>query len=250
MSAETEPRHIREWLGRLRETIQERAARQRAAASEIAAAEAAMRRENAERLTAGAAEHLRACGVDARTAEAFRRGSLRKTKAAEAAHRWIAQSERPVLVLRGGVGAGKSVAAARTLLEAKRRVRTMAHPLADEPVDLLEYSARLGCWTTAAALRFASRYSDGKALSLIDRAYTARWLVLDELRAEDGEGVGQSRLEELLGARYAQGLRTTITTNLDQEQLRALLGERLASRFAEGAVVVDAGDSDLRRGER
>lgn len=249
MSSEplSEPRHVSAWLSRLRESARDLRAKREAAAPAIAAAEARIREEAATRRNTLRLQHLEACGVDERTRAAFAGGGLKATPALQGVVRWLAQDARPVLVLRGGYGSGKSVAAARVLLEAKRRTRVMAHPLADEPVTVEDYDSRAGMWTTAARLRFASRFGEGREWSPVERAAVVPWLVLDELREEDGEGKGQARLEEVLSERYARQLRTVITTNLGQEPLRALLGERLASRYAEGAMVVDAGDADLRR---
>lgn len=244
----SEPQHIGKLLTGLIEHSRRRAEAARAAAGAISEAEATIRRDAEKKRKAGVLAHLEACGVDAITREAFRGEKLRRTVALAGVLEWLA-SDKPFCVLAGGVGAGKSVAGAYALLKATRKVRMLAHPLADEPVEFEELDPRGGLFTTAARLRHSERYTEGKVVSLMDRAATVKWLVLDELREADAQGAGQARLEEVLGERYAMARRTVITTNLPQQSLAALLKERLSSRLAEGAMVVDAGDADLRRGE-
>lgn len=226
---------------------QDRRAAAAMASEEIREAQEALRRKAKEAMKAGLLRHLGACGVPERLLSAMR-SNLAETSAMRAARAWV-EGEKPVLVLRGGVGAGKSLAAARTLARATRMVRLMAHPLADEETEIVELDARRGLFLTAADLHFARRWeADKRGPSLLDRAATVQWLVLDELRADDFRGAGHERLEEVLGERYARELRTCITTNLGADEMAGLLGDRLASRFAEGAMVVECGDRDLRQG--
>lgn len=226
----------------------ERRAQAEAAREEIAAAEERVRRGAQEALEVGLTRHLGACGVPEAVLEALR-GPQRDTPAMQGVQRWLA-SDKPICILTGGVGAGKTVAAATVLRQATRWAETLAHPLSDEPVRFPVYDARRGLFITAAQLRVASRYVEGREASLLDRAATVAWLVLDELRPADLAGAGLQRLEEVLGERYAMQRRTVITTNSAQEVLAGELSERLKSRFAEGAMVIDAGDLDLRRARR
>lgn len=222
------------------------AAAAEAARPEIEAAEAKLRARASEALEAGQVRHLGACGVPEKLLAVFRDQGPGNTSAMAGAAEWL-KGDKVFLVLTGGWGSGKSVAAAWTLLQARKWAKGMAHPLADEPVRWAEYDARRGLYITAAALHFAPRFTDDGKPSLLDRAATCEWLALDEFRAEDVKGAGLERFEEVLGERYAARRRTVITTNLPGSEVAALLGKKLASRFAEEALVVDTGDTDLRR---
>ena len=240
----SEPTPVPPALARLLANMERSAQRREAAAPDIARAEAdkicgcdgAM--SAARRLRDGARAHLVACGVDERSASFA--VAPDETGAIAWLRGWMCRA-KPFAILRGGFGTGKSVAAAWSLLQARRWVRTMAHPLANEPVAFQEYDHRRGFWVTAAKLRYAPRYVEGKATPLLDRAAMADWLALDELRACDAEGEGLKRLEEVLGERYAMSRRTVITTNLTMAELKAAMGERLGSRMFEEAEMFDSG---------
>lgn len=241
-----QPSHADRWIAQVLAPSRARREAAQKLRPDIEAAEKLMRDAARDALAAGYIRHLGQCGVPETLLEALQ-GSLKSNACVEGVARWLAQTDQPFLVLTGGAGAGKSLAAARCLSHARRLFTAYAHPLADEPVTVEEYDARDGMFITAAALHYAKRFSDTPGPSLLDRAALVRWLVLDELRAEDLKGAGKERLEEVLGERYACQRRTVITTNLAAKELSPLLGERLASRFAEAAMVVDAGDDDLRR---
>lgn len=250
-ASEKLPRMVEELLAHSRARLA--AAKERA--DEIRAAQAALLVKAEKARTEGAVHHLKACGVDALTRAPFDGAtSLRRTAALVAARAWLEGDFRtkPLLVLAtdGGFGSGKSVAAAYCLLRATRTVSILAHRLADKETSFEELDPRLGLWVKAVEIRMSSRIAEGRAMALLDRATTVRWLVVDELRAEDLRGVGLERMEELLSERYARCRPTVITSNHSQERLKALLGGRLASRMAEGAVVVDPGQVDIRREKR
>lgn len=211
-----------------------------AARDEIAAAERALVSRTDEALATGWGGHVVACGAPSRIAAL----APAATNARRAVVEWL-PTRSTFLGLSGGPGCGKTVAACWVFQRAKRRVAMLAHPLAEAEVEFEEWDPSLGMFLSAAKLRWAPRFGEGS--SPLDRAATVRWLVLDELRAEDFAGVGRERLEEVLGERYAMGRRTVITTNLTGEQMVGLVGERLGSRFAEELTWEDCGDTDLRR---
>lgn len=237
------PRMVAEILARSRKWREESQAR----VAEIAAAEAACLKAAEEARRTGLKPHLERCGVSGKTLEAFGGTGLKATPALIGVRKWLEKPEKCFLLLFGGVGGGKSVAAAYSLIRATRAVRTMAHPLSVGPIAFDEYDSKAGLFLTAVQLRFADRFGQGRAVPLMERAAIVPWLVLDELRAADFAGAGTARLEEVLGERYAMGRKTVITTNHTQDELRELVGPRLASRFSEGALAVSCGDSDLRR---
>lgn len=78
-------------------------------------------------------------------------------------------------------------------------------------------------------------------------------LGLDDLGAEfaDSKGNFSSMLDGLVDARYSNGLRTAITTNLSLEQFRSSYGGRVLDRLKEcGAWYVCGGPGLRKRGTR
>jgi len=139
-----------------------------------------------------------------------------------AAERWLAPGKPPVLVLQGGAGCGKTVAAAMALAQFGGLQRPAA----------------------SVVRAFASRALDATAEQ--ERMLATRLLVLDDLGTEhsrDREWMVLA-LRELLEAR--QGARTLITTNLAREQaIEAYRDPRIESRLKVVAWVRDTGP-DLR----
>jgi hypothetical protein len=128
-----------------------------------------------------------------------------------------------IFVLSGGVGVGKSVAAA---------VWMMLAPAG-------------GVWLQAAELSRDYAYDEKRLRRLIE----ASRLVVDDLGAEylDAGGRYLATLSEILETRFAHRHRTLVTTNCAPEVFRQRYGERLASRIAEDGAFVVCGGSDLRR---
>lgn len=137
-----------------------------------------------------------------------------------AAHDWDA---KPIVVLAGKVGCGKTVAAT-------------AHCL------------RLGGAVFMRATEFAaaSRY-DADARK---RLAAARGVVLDDLGQEfnDAKGSFLTDLQELVDLCYGDYKTLIITTNLDAKEFAARVGNRIVDRIREcGAFLVADGDSMRRR---
>jgi DNA replication protein DnaC len=169
---------------------------------------------------------------DLRVTDAVRKALVRgealsQTSALTAVQRWRAagRNARPCLVLAGGVGSGKSVAAAWLIAEAG------------------------GVWLTAAsAVRvFAGMY--GEALEEQREALGCHTLVLEDVGAERDDDRMGALLVELLEARKGGSTRTLITTNLRQTQFLARYADpRLVSRVTgESVQWVNAPGEDLRR---
>jgi hypothetical protein len=231
---------LEEFMARLRQ----KAALREASESDIQAAEQRLRDEYAEGRKAGFVRHLGACGVPEELLEPYRNG-IQARPVLQAVKQWV-ETGKPTLLLLGSNGIGKSVAAAYALRLATTAVwKKPDHPMADA-ISVERLDSGEGYFLTAAGLRFASRYTDGKALSTLDRAATVKVLVLDELRAEDFQGKGLERLEEILSERMAHRARTVITSNLTLAELRECSGPRIASRIG-GADVFETGGQDLRR---
>lgn len=180
------------------------------------------------RLAAAEERHLAVCakiGIPRKDFEIIRGGKA--TNAMRAAAEFAA-GPKTLLVLSGSPGSGKSFAAGRFL-----------------------YDTSAGnTWTTArfvdvSTLARMPRY-DEKAMKEIEEASA---LVIDDLGMEfdDKSGAFRSLLDAVINARYANALKTVITTNLDATAFKARYGERVADRIREvGAFVVCGGES-LRR---
>lgn len=127
------------------------------------------------------------------------------------------------VVLSGGVGCGKSCAAASWLA-----------------------GTGGGDWVSAADLATLSPYeATGR-----ERLRGAR-LVLDDLGTEyvDGKGFMAALLDGVVDHRYANLLPTVVTTNLGPGDFRDRYGPRVADRLREaGAFIVVGGKSLRRRG--
>lgn len=237
-----------------------------------AAEKVTVERAEAE-MVAGRRAHLEACGVaDERILEALCSGKpLRPTAALVAVQEWIAGTreyplgsgkrcgmhERPICTLtwrgsgEGAHGVGKSLAGAVFLLQAVRYVESWAHELSEGPVRLPVLDHRRGLRVTAERLHNCRRFDDYSTReSLLDRAATVPYLLVDELRQCDLAGAGRERFEEVLGERYDRRRPTVITSNCGSSLFTRMLGPRLESRIRESGCTIDCSGPDLREEKR
>lgn len=122
------------------------------------------------------------------------------------------------LILRGGVGTGKSHLAAATLKESKSGLFVTQ-------ADLI------------AELRQTYAENTGQE-KMVQRYRNAKVLVLDEL-TEEVKGVDiPALLYRILGDRYDKGRLTVITSNETLETIMTILGARLTDRIREDHTVV------------
>lgn len=193
--------------------------------------------------------HLRHCGAPPEAVSVLAAGAPRYTPALRAAEDFLHGSKR-FLVLGGGTGAGKTLAACWCLKAALRRETRTGY-------GFLEYDSDAGLFLRLFRLTRLSDFDMPDRL-LFRRACDARVLVLDEVqRARPGEELtprGQEWLDEVLDARDAAHKRTVLTTNLsvrhdapDEKRLARFVGDRAASRIARSCQVQDCGTADLRR---
>lgn len=146
------------------------------------------------------------------------------TSAATGAVRWVAGTAT-WLVLTGGTGAGKSVAAAWAL----QRVHELGRGVA---------------WVQSARLAADAGRFEGAALA--HRLRAVDYLVVDDVGAQDGTQFARDTLRELLTERHEEGHRSILTTNLDTPALRAHLGERLSDRVRCSVQVTQCREASLR----
>ncbi len=159
-------------------------------------------------------------------AEALLVGKLRETDAVRTVRAWLA-TDKPTLVLSGGTGAGKTVAAALALCERIGSFQVLRAP-------------RLG----AAFERWQSDREDGAEALRVNVAT----LLVDDLGLEplDDRRVPLA-LEEIFDARQTASRRTVVTTNLSRDAMRARYSDRVLSRLAQNAAVVPVDGDDMRR---
>lgn len=136
-------------------------------------------------------------------------------------------ARRPILVLSGGNGCGKTVAAA-------------SFALARMPGSRFVTAEKLG--------RLRTGWRDDR--EMLEAIETCKALVLDELGEEEGDLC--RRFRHLLAERAGNRLATVVTTNLTRDQFRKRYEEpttndsRLWSRLHESGHYEEISDPDMR----
>lgn len=146
---------------------------------------------------------------------------LRMTVAMQAAKQWRAESGG-LLVLSGPVGTGKSLAAVWALWD--WRVATARR----DPWGKLRYLHDGRMWVAAPHL--ARMKGWGEDIEQVERV---GFLVIDDLGEEDATEKTLTRIGNVTTARFAHGLHTVITTNLNAPTFRARYGDRLIDRLRD-----------------
>jgi chromosomal replication initiation ATPase DnaA len=152
--------------------------------------------------------------------------ALEHTPSYDDARHWASGHPKPWLILGGGTGCGKSVAAAWIL------------------------SQLGGIWMSAERIvrifsaKFGDQYEEQELLR------SCRLLFIDDIGTERDPLVMLSALIELMEARKSQRRRTVVTTNLPVSRFTARYRhERLISRMNESVHWCNSKHRDLRRGE-
>lgn len=141
----------------------------------------------------------------------------------------VREGVKGTVVLSGGAGSGKTVAAAWWILVSLR------DPARWDQRDYDEHEIRrrgpLPEFITAAHLARWERYSDAE----MNRLLYAPELVIDDLGVEfaDKSGSFLATLDEVVNCRYGNELPTLITTNLDAAAFKSRYGERIADRIRQ-----------------
>lgn len=146
---------------------------------------------------------------------------LRPSDATLAVDAWL-ETSQTLLLLAGGVGVGKSVAAAYAI----RRTP--------------------GRWFSAPDMGQLQGFDGVAQLAALRRP---RLLVIDDLGAEysDRNEWARTQLRTLICQRHDEGTRTLVTTNLNAAQWKAYADERLLDRLATGTVKTIGGPSMRRK---
>ena len=131
-----------------------------------------------------------------------------------------------LVVLSGGVGCGKSLAAAAWLLAG-------------------QLEGVRGLWMTAARLARWPRYDEDRMSELL----TVRRLVIDDLGDEylDEKGAYLSLLDEVVNERYGNARPTVLTTNLNAVAFKIRYGPRIADRIREAGKFESVDGPSLRK---
>lgn len=167
--------------------------------AEAKAAERALRRATTRLANSGAGE---------RSLEAAAQPG--PTPALEAVRAWMATPSAHWLVLAGGKGIGKTVAATWAVREAIRGGTTAAFRRHAEVLVLSDFDSGAAEW---------------------QRLKSVGLLVLDDVGVENLTPRGQAKTDELLDARHECLGRTILTTNLSWRLLAQRLGERVQDRI-------------------
>lgn len=200
-----------------------------AEAAEKRAARAAQRRRyvRAQRLNAAAETSVPMTPTMRERVEA---GDVEETQAVGDVRYWLAtplnKGARPVVILCGTPGVGKTIAAADAIASTEGARYVKAKRL----VGLA-----------------ASQYGEERRIFV--EACTAPLLVIDEIGLEKTEAGAREALLEIIDERL--GLRTLIIGNLEEHAVRQRLDARTLSRLDEVGSFVDVTGDDLRaRGRR
>lgn len=177
-------------------------------------------------------------GVPQRCAEIVANG-FEETTAMVAARTFVA-SNRSFLLLSGGPGTGKTVAAAWTL---------------EQKYVALRWGGDKSKFIRAQELARLSLFEK------IDKDFfgmlaTVKRLAIDDLGAEMFHDGVRSMIDELLDRRYGARLRTALTTNLAPSSkdpaipcFKKRYGERIADRIRHDGLVEIVGNKSMRKAE-
>ena len=156
------------------------------------------------------------------------RKPLQDTPALSFVRRFMAHKESCLLVLSGGAGSGKSVAAAWAVI------------------------SMTGVWTEAGEFARIPQRDEYGNLCGFDpgrRAEETPLLVIDDVGSEysGSKGYAVNRIQEAIIHREARNMRTIVTTNLSAQEFPSEYGDRVASRIdGDPLGWGDVGHADLR----
>lgn len=187
----------------------------------------ATRREKASRMAAKALQSAKdSSGLGGRTLDVA--AAPEPNAAVEAVRDWLSGNQS-WLVLAGGPGTGKTVAAGVAVLDAARR---------GERAIVVD------------ATELARVQAFGEGAGRLDELQRARLLVLDDVGVAPLGDYARGVLHSVANYRHDRYLRTIITTNLRGSELRAAIGDRLVDRIAGDGRFVWLSGASMRRQEK
>jgi DNA replication protein DnaC len=207
-------------------------------------------------------EYAHSCGVPTRAMQPWVQQRVTNTPALHAARDCLAQlamapmeRKQPLLVLMGGYGTGKTTAAVTALMDRLHTESSIKRQPGSRgveirvamPAHVFDLAPSVAFWNAASVARGA--LFGREAADAIEEAKGCEVFVLDDVGSEHAgdKGPWLSVLDEVLNARYAEGLITLITTNLDWRGFSRWCGTRVADRLREAGRTVTTGSQSLRR---
>lgn len=154
-----------------------------------------------------------------------------------------------MLVLSGKVGCGKTVAAAKWILDyvmdKERWKATRVRGRDDETIDYKFTFFGSALWSSSSKISRIDHYSESE---ISDYKRCDR-LVIDDLSAEymDVKGFYLALLDEIINERYANKKGTVLTTNCDVVGFKEKYGERIVDRIREAGRFFGCGNESMRR---
>lgn len=193
-------------------------------------------------------------GAPARATETLSSEAAVSTPALEAI-----EAGDDLIVLSGLRGSGKTVAAVEWLRQQLERDAHARIDGKDYPGQAFEagwsapedgqpsYLVAPPVFLTATALARWSHYNEDEVRRLLQAPY----VVIDDLGFEylDKNGFYLSLLDEVVDTRYAQRLKTVMTTNLTAADFKARYGERIADRIREAGRFINVSIPSMRKKE-
>lgn len=163
--------------------------------------------------------------------EAIVDGSLGDSQSVRAVRAWFDAKAKPVLVLLGGIGTGKTVAGAWLMAQ---------HAM----------SGRRGVASYVKMRALANLYragfgDDAKEFAEILRAPL---LVVDELTTERDADLGRAALHEVIDERASRRRPTLLLANRTKDEIAKHYDARTIDRLRESAVVVTLAAKSMRKG--
>lgn len=133
---------------------------------------------------------------------------------------------QPALVLSGGVGSGKTVAAAFVCMEWAKRHAWNQNASGGHADPLL--------WIDGPALTKLGNFDASQ--QIVDMAYAAKLLVVDDAGREGTKGA-LGKISDIIMNRLDNFKATVLSTNLTGENFRARYGDALADRLRADALI-------------
>jgi DNA replication protein DnaC len=167
-------------------------------------------------------------------------GDMVETEAAKSVNAWLSAMPRKVLVLRGGVGCGKSVAAALAVKHwCRPAIGKSADPFNERPVTFTVIRGLSCAWLSPDDVVSAVMHAyDDKSPKLCP------YLVIDDMGRESKPEFAEALCRLLDSGKHTM----VITTNLSKQQLRERYPDlRLIDRLNHAAMATDLKSKSLRR---
>ncbi len=183
-------------------------------------------------------ESLREAGLGER--EIALLATAEQKPALVAARQWLA-SDSDFLLLSGGAGTGKTIAAAVVLSDFRDSEK--------EPSINFDRKRQLprGAMMVRAVAGPAIGLFDEASQKKVEQMRGVAFLVIDDMGTEMLTDVWRQNLDDVIDYRYSNKLRTIITTNLTPDAFKERYGARIADRIRHTAKIVLVGADSMRK---